>query len=69
MSDEFKKLEKRVSELEEKLRKPKKERKQSEYNTFVKDYIDEQKKKNTTKTHKELFKEAAGAWSLNKEKK
>ena len=49
MSDEFKKLEKRVSELEEKLRKPKKERKQSEYNTFVKDYIDDQKKKNTTK--------------------
>ena len=64
-------LEKRVSELEKKLnekavKKERKPREKSEYNLFVKKYISDQKKKNSTKTHQELFKEAAGEWSSSK---
>jgi len=46
--------------------KDKKPREKSEYNIFVQEYIAEQKKKNTTKPHKELFSEAAKEWSAKK---
>ena len=64
-------LAKRVADLESKLNssEPKKERpprKKSEYNTFVQDFIAKEKKKGTTKPHKELFGDAAKAWTSSK---
>ena len=65
-------LEKKVSEinnttLKKELKKSdKKPRAASKYNTFVQEYIEKEKKSGTIKTHKDLFKEAAKAWSANK---
>ena len=65
-------LEKRMDALETKFGKaktpvkPVKPRKPSEYNTFVKKYISDNK--SPTKSHKELFAEAAKAWSSAKTK-
>ena len=66
-------LEERVSALENKVKdikkvdKPdKKPRPSSKYNTFVKDYIEKQKKDGSTKSHKDLFADAAKAWSSSK---
>jgi hypothetical protein len=74
MSD-IKELEKRLSDLEAKVAaggsKPKKERKPrapSAYNEFMKEYFAKEKKKNPEKTHKELFAEAAKAWTDKKTK-
>jgi len=68
-------LEKRISELEKQIKggssvgkKEKVPRKPSEYNKFVKNFIDTEKKKNKDKSHKELFAEAAKAWSSEKKK-
>ena len=66
----IKKLEERVTELESKSGVPKKERKPrkpSEYNDFMKDYF--AKNKDSKKSHKELFGEAAKAWSSKKNTK
>ena len=62
----IKKLEQRVSELENKFgSKPdKKPRKKTEYNVFVQEYI--AKHKDPKKKHSELFSEAAKAWTKNK---
>ena len=63
-------LAKRVSDLESKMgsssKKEKVPRKKSEYNIFVQDFISKEKKKGTTKSHKELFGEAAKAWTNSK---
>jgi len=62
-------LEKRLKLVENQLvgkNAVKKERKPSEYNKFVQDYITKEKKKSTDKNHRELFKEAAKAWSSEK---
>ena len=64
-------LEKRVSEFNEFSKKElkkvdKKPRAASKYNTFVQEYIEKEKKGGSTKNHKDLFKEAAKAWSANK---
>ena len=67
MDSAIKKLEERVADLESKNGVPKKERKPrkpSEYNEFIKDYFS--KNKDPKKTHKELFGEAAKAWSSSK---
>jgi hypothetical protein len=72
MSDQdYQKLDKRIKALEEKLgntteKSEKKPRKSSPYNDFMKEYISEQKKKGSTKSHKELFTEGAQAWNLTK---
>jgi hypothetical protein len=70
MSDsELKKLEARIKALETKNSTPevvKKSRKKSDYNVFVQDYIAGEKKKGTTKSHRELFGDAAKAWTANK---
>jgi len=65
-NDIIKKLEQRVSNLENKFgSKPdKKPRKKTEYNIFVQDYI--AKHKDPKKNHLELFSEAAKAWTKNK---
>lgn len=66
-SDIIKKFEQRISDLESKAgkeKKPKKPRKPSEYNVFLKDYF--AKNKDSSKKHKELFGEAAKAWTLKK---
>jgi hypothetical protein len=69
-SELIKKLEQRVSDLESKTngvpQKERKPRKPSEYNEFMKDYF--AKNKDPKKTHKELFGEAAKAWSSKKSK-
>ena len=61
-------LEKKVSEFNNGVSKKteKKPRAASKYNTFVQEYIEKEKKAGTTKNHKDLFKEAAKAWSANK---
>jgi len=67
-------LDKRLKSLENKFgsgsttpKPPKAPRKPSEYNSFMKDYIQEQKKKgNSTKSHKELFSDGAKLWSEKK---
>ena len=68
MSDEtIKKLEQRLTDLESKMGKPKKERKPrepSEYNKFMKNFIS--KNKDPKKTHSELFSEGAKAWGEKK---
>ena len=68
MSD-YEKFNKRLTELEAKLNildkpsvKEKKTRKPSEYNIFMKNYF-AKNNKDPKKTHRELFTEAAKAWS------
>ena len=70
MSD-YEKFNKRLTDLEDKLKSTsvkaesvKKPRKPSEYNIFMKDYF--VKNKDPKKTHRELFTEAAKAWSSKK---
>ena len=70
----IKKLEKRITDLENKSdkndksdksdKKPKIPRKPSEYNTFMGDYMS--KNKSDKKPHKELFADAVKAWNLKK---
>tara|TARA_Y100000741_G_scaffold365135_1_gene359510 strand:- start:4421 stop:4648 length:228 start_codon:yes stop_codon:yes gene_type:complete len=66
-------LEKELSELKNKMGsdKPKKEKKPrapSDYNTFMKNFIAEQKTKlGTNYDHKTVFKAAAEAWSKKKQ--
>ena len=69
MTDQdFKSLEKRLNDLEEKMKDkvkiPRKPRKPSEYNDFMKDFFS--KNKDSKKTHRELFAEGAKQWSKNK---
>lgn len=63
LEDQFKKESK--SEGSE-FGKKKQPREPSEYNKFVKRFIEEQRVKHPTKKHKELFSEAAKEWSSNK---
>ena len=74
MSD-YEKLNKRITDLEEKMTNKKNEksekpqkapRKPSPYNDFIKNFF--LKNKNSNKTHRELFVDAAKAWSENKNK-
>ena len=64
-SDEIKKLNQRIKNLEDKLLdktvSTKPHRKKSDYNIFVQEYI--AKNKDPKKSHKELFGESAKAWS------
>jgi len=71
MESDIKALEKRIEALENKKteKKEKVPRKESEYNKFMKNYILEEKKKGSTKSHKDLFGEGAKAWGAQKEKK
>ena len=68
MSD-YEKFNKRLTELEDKINikpvKEKKPRKPSEYNIFMKNYF-AKNSKDSKKTHRELFTEAAKAWGENK---
>ena len=66
-------LEKELSELKdklsgsEKLKREKKPRAASEYNTFIKNHIAEQKQKlGSDYNHKAAFKSGAEAWSKSK---
>jgi hypothetical protein len=68
MSD-YEKFNKRLTDLEDKFKgtsvkaeSVKKPRKPSEYNIFMKDYF-AKNSKDSKKTHRELFTEAAKAWS------
>ena len=69
---ELGKLEKRISDLEaqvafgKKSKEPKVPRKPSDYNKFMKEYFENAKKKKSTKPHKELFSDAAKAWTAEK---
>ena len=67
---DFKNLEKRLADLEAKMKNTKsvkKPRKKSEYNIYVQDYISKEKKKKDNKlSHTELFSEAAKSWTANK---
>ncbi len=56
-------IEERLSKLESQFGK-KIIKKQSDYNVFVKKYIADNKK--DSKNHRELFSEAAKAWSASK---
>jgi hypothetical protein len=73
MDSEIKALEKRITALENNKTIPEKKdrapRKESEYNKFMKNYIADEKKKGSTKSHKDLFADGAKAWGLHKEKK
>ncbi len=66
-------LEREISELKTKFKndKPKKEKKPrapSDYNTFMKNFISEQKTKlGTEYDHKAVFKAAAEQWSKKKQ--
>jgi len=63
-------LEKRINEMGKvKSVKERKPREKSEYNIFVQKFIETEKKKDNSKTHKELFSEAAKAWSAKKSEK
>ncbi len=69
------KLEKRIADLEaqvssgKKPKAPKVPRKPSDYNKFMKKFFEDSKKdKSSTKTHRELFTDAAKAWSAEKVK-
>ena len=67
MESEFKKLEKRISDLEAQLAKPKKERKPrepSEFNIHMKNYL--AKNKNPSKTHREVWADGVKAWNDKK---
>ena len=71
---ELETLQKRVTELENKFGKSKpikdkKPREPSEYNKFMKSFFETEKKRDPSKSHKELFSEAAKAWTLQKHKK
>lgn len=76
MSDDYKNLEKRLADLEQKINntssavpaKEKKPRKPSEYNKFMSEHLAELRKKHPNKSHKELFTEAANSWSKEKGK-
>jgi hypothetical protein len=65
MALELKNLEARIKALETKSKCEvvKKPRQKSKYNEFVQDYIANEKRKETTKSHKELFGDAAKAWT------
>ena len=68
----FEKLEARIEKLEASFgkslpQKDRKPRKPSEYNQFIKKFFE--KNKDASKSHKELFSEAAKAWSLKKQEK
>ena len=73
---DYDKLNKRLTELEDKMKKScnledkkssksKVTRKPSEYNIFMKNYF-AKNSKDSKKTHRELFTEAAKAWGENK---
>ena len=68
--ESIKKIDQRVKDLEKLLsssrqtKKEKKPRKKSEYNIFVQKYIS--KNKDPSKSHKELFSDAAKAWGESK---
>ena len=67
LSEKFTELEKRVNEMGKvKPVKEKKPREQSQYNIFMKKYIEDEKKKDSTKSHQDLFKAGAKAWSESK---
>ena len=74
VKSDFEKLEEKFTKLENQVNamgkvkpvKDKKPRAPSKYNTFVKKFIDTEKKKNPEKSHQELFSEAAKAWSAQK---
>lgn len=58
LSDQFKKLEARVAELEKnggKPKKEKKERKPTEFNNFIKENLAKVKAENPTMSHTEAF--------------
>ena len=64
LSEKFTELEKRVNEMGKvKPVKEKKPREKSEYNIFMKKFIEDEKKKDSTKSHQDLFKAGAKAWS------
>jgi len=70
LTEKFTDLEKKVNEMgKSKPVKDKKPREQSEYNIFMKKFIETEKKKDSTKSHQDLFKEGAKAWSLKKAEK
>ena len=69
------KFEERLAALETKFgsgdfgkkeKKEKKPRAPSEYNIFLKKFIEDAKKKDPTKEYKVLFKEAAESWTKSK---
>ena len=67
MDIDIKKLEKRITDLEAQLAKPKKERKPrepSEFNIHMKNYL--AKNKDPKKTHRELWSEGVKAWNDKK---
>ena len=73
---ELEDIKKRLSDLESKVgssskveNSPRAPRKPSAYNDFMKDYFLKNKDSNKSKSHKELFGEAAKAWNDFKEKK
>jgi len=75
MSDDYKSLEKRLADLEQKVNsgsskspKEKKTREPSEYNKFMKEHLAKLREKHPNKSHKDLFTEAANAWSKEKGK-
>jgi hypothetical protein len=68
----FENLESRIEKLEanfgkSKPQKDRKPRKPSEYNEFIKKFFE--KNKDASKSHKELFSEAAKEWTLKKQEK
>ena len=68
MSEDFKKLEQRITVLESKNvkndKKTKTPRKPSDYNIFMSEYMT--KHKDPKKKHKELFAESVKAWNAKK---
>ena len=70
MSDiHLKDLEKRLSLLESQIGKaktPRKTRTPSEYNVFVKKYIEKEKKNKSPLSHTELFSNASKEWQKTK---
>ena len=74
MEERVEKIEKQLLELQlgvnkKAEKKPRPPRPLTEYNNFVKKYIDEQKLKlGPDYQHKKVFREAAEAWKKSKEK-
>ena len=74
VSDDYKALDKRIKALEDrsgdskmgKEKVEKKTRPPSEYNIFMKKYINEEKEKGSKKSHAEIFSAGAKAWTLQK---
>jgi len=68
MTEDLKKLEQRVADLESKIKEPSKPpkppREPSAYNKFMGEYIS--KNKSSKKTHKELFADAVKEWNKTK---